>query len=77
MLSSHPAPPYFFLLNKTHTLASDDVHLEGGMVVPGLHVETEEPGRHGVLQVGDLHGVAVRVAAQQLKKSDYFWPTES
>ena len=66
-LSSYPAPPYFFLVNKTPTLASDDVHFERGMVVPGLHVEAEEPGRHGVLQVGDLHRVAVLVAAQQLK----------
>ena len=67
-LSSYPAPPYFFLVNKTPTLASDDVHFERGMVVPGLHMEAQEPGRHGVLQVGDLHSVAVRVATQQLNK---------
>ena len=38
------------------------------MVVPGLHVEPEEPGRDGVLQVGDLHSVAVRVSTEQLNK---------
>ena len=68
-LSSYSAPPYFFLVNKTPTLASNDVHFERGMVVPGLHVEAQEPGRHGVLQVGDLHRVAVRVATQQLNNN--------
>ena len=66
-LSSYPAPPYFFLLLKTPTLAADDVHFERGMVVPGLDVQAEEPGGDGVLQVAHLHRVRVLVPAQQLQ----------
>ena len=69
-LSSYPAPPYFFLLLKTPTLAADDVHFEVWMVVPGLHVEPEEPGRDGMLQVGDLHCVTVLVATQELQRQN-------
>ena len=71
-LSFYQAPPCFFLANKIHTLAADDVHFEVWMVVPGLHVEPEEPGRDGMLQVGDLHCVTVRVAAQQLQREKNF-----
>lgn len=49
------------------TLAADDVHLEAGVVVPGLDVEPEEPGGDGVLQVAHLHRVRVLVPAQQLQ----------
>ena len=53
--------------NKTPTLAADDVHFQGRMIEPGLDVKPEEARRNGVLQVGDLHCVAVLVAAQKLK----------
>ena len=36
------------------------------MVVPRLHVEAEEPRAHGMLEVGDLHFVTVRVPTQKL-----------
>ena len=49
------------------TLAADDVHLEAGVVVPGLDVKSEEPGGDGVLQVAHLHRVRVLVPAQQLQ----------
>lgn len=52
---------------KTPTLAANDVHFEGGMIEPGLDVEPQEASRDGVLQVGDLHRVAVLVPTQQLR----------
>ena len=36
------------------TLASQDLHSEGRVLVPGLHVQAKEPGGHRVLEVGDL-----------------------
>lgn len=60
-------PPNFFLTSRNKpTLASNNVHLERGMVVPRLHVEAEEPRAHGMLEVGDLHFVTVRVPTQKL-----------
>ena len=53
--------------NKTPTLAANDVHFEGGVIEPGLDVEPQEAGGDWVLQVGDLHCVAVLVTAQKLK----------
>ena len=48
------------------TLTPDDLHPEGRMVVPGLHVEPQEPRLHRVLQVALLHAVAVDVAGKHL-----------
>ena len=36
------------------TLASQDLHSEGRVLVPGLHVQAEEPSGDRVLEVGDL-----------------------
>ena len=48
---------------KTPTLAANDVHFEGGVIEPGLDVESQEASSDWVLQVGDLHCVTVLVTA--------------
>ena len=60
-------PIMSFLDYKTPTLAANDVHFQGRVIEPGLDVQPQEPRRDWVLQVGDLHCVAVLVPAQKLK----------
>ena len=63
--------------NKTPTLAANDVHFEGGVIEPGLDVEPQEASGDWVLQVGDLHRVAIPVPTEQLNSTNTFHPTLS
>ena len=49
------------------TLTSQDLHSEGRVLVPGLHVQAKEPSGNRVLKVGDL-GRQVVVRLRNLKK---------
>ena len=45
--------------------------------MPGLYVDPDEAGEHGVLQVGDLHRVAIPVPTEQLNSTNTFHQTSS
>ena len=54
-------------------LAAENLHPEGGIVVPCLDVHSDEARPDGVLQVGELHAVAVPVGSEHLRMVKVIW----